>query len=336
MVDRYLITLCCLAALAPRTSSNAQEIPHFIEKLTMTEGLSSNKINDLAQDNNGFLWIATPDGLNRYDGTEVTQYFHHSRPNSIPHDYIYCLKKLSGGGLAIGTASGLVFYDERTDSFSQFYRRLHTPMDEYNNTIIRLETDVFGNCWAASQNDVYVFDAHHRLKKVLSSPFTAADAARQRIRYADKILPLSDGDVWLHLYNGWRLYDHKKDTLSETPFFLKDDALFPEARLFSVYDKYLFYICPHTDSLQLLDEQGRRLSSWPFPYNKYPYVSWSQTLTVLDSSRMLLLLHNFGMIIIDIDWRKDGPAFHATTPILFPASEYNTALRDAQGNWWLA
>jgi len=336
MVDRYLILLFCLVPLATPTSVNAQGVPHFIEKLTTAEGLSSNNINDLAQDNNGFLWIATPDGLNRYDGTEVTQYFHHSGSNSIPHNYVYCLKKLPGGSLAIGTASGLAFYDTHTGIFQQFYHRLNTQMDEYNNTILQLETDVFGNCWAASQNCVYLFDLHHRLKKVFCSPFTGEDASRQRVRYADKILPLSNGDAWLHLYNGWRMYDHKKDTLSTDPFFLKDDALFPEAHIFPVYDKYLFYICPHTDSLQLLDERGHRLSSWPFPYNKYPHISWSQTVTVLDSSRMLLLLHNYGMIIINIDWREGLPYFYSMTPLVFPASEYNTALRDVQGNWWLA
>ncbi len=336
MVDRYLILLYCLVPLAIHTSANAQEIPHFIEKLTMNEGLSSNNINDLAQDDNGFLWIATSDGLNRYDGTEVTQYFHHAQPNSIPHNYVYCLKKLPGGDLAIGTASGLAFYDARTGAFQQFYHRLNTPMDEYNNNILRLETDVFGNCWAASQNCIFLFDQQHHLKKTFFSPFTGADASRQRIHYADKILPLSNGDVWLHLYDGWRLYDHKKDDLSGVPFFLKDDALSPEARLFSVYQKYLFYICPHTDSLQLLDEQGHCLTNWSFPYNKYPHISWSQTVTVLDSSRMLLLLHNFGMIIIHIDWRKGRPYFYSTTPLLFPTSEYNTAMRDAQGNWWLA
>jgi len=336
MVDRYLILLCCLVPLTIHTPVNAQEIPHFIEKLTMAEGLSSNNINDLAQDENGFLWIATPDGLNRYDGTEVTQYFHNPSSNSIPHNYIYCLKKLPGGSLAIGTASGLAFYDDNTGVFQSFYLRLNSPMDEYNNIILRLETDMFGNCWAASQNCVYLFDPHHRLKKAFFSPYTGADASRKRIHYADRILPMSNGDVWLHLYDGWRLYDHKKDTLSDTPFFLKDDALFPEAHLFSVYEKYLFYICPHTDSLQLLDERGHCLSSWPFPYNKYPYISWSQTVTALDSSRMLLLLHNYGMIIIDIDWRKGLPHFHFMTPLAFPASEYNTALRDVQGNWWLA
>lgn len=336
MVDRYLILLYCGVSLATHPSVTAQEVPHFIEKLTMTEGLSSNNINDLVQDDNGFLWIATPDGLNRYDGTEVIQYFYHASSNSIPHNYVYCLKKLPGGSLAIGTAAGLAFYDGNTGVFQDFYHRLNTPMDEYNNIILRLETDVFGNCWAASQNCVYLFDPHHRLKKVFYSPFTGADASRQRIRYADRILPLSNGDVWLHLYDGWRLYDHKKDTLSGTPFFLKDDALFPEARLFSVYEKYLFYICPHTDSLQLLDEQGRCLSSWPFPYNKYPYVSWSQTVTVLDSSRMLLLLHNYGLLIIDIAWRTGRPYFYSMTPLLFPASEYSTGLRDVQGNWWLA
>src|SRR5882762_8561375 len=82
-------------------AAHAQGIPHFVEKLTVSEGLSSNIITDLVQDDNGFLWIATPDGLNRFDGTEVVQYYHRSNANSLPHNYVYCLKKLPNNFIAI-------------------------------------------------------------------------------------------------------------------------------------------------------------------------------------------------------------------------------------------
>src|SRR5258706_15735890 len=98
----------------------AQDIPHFMEKLTAKEGLSSNKINDVMQDDNGFLWIATSDGLNRFDGTEITQYYYRDGINSLPHNYVYCLKKLPGNCLAAGTQAGLSFYNGNTGSFRNF------------------------------------------------------------------------------------------------------------------------------------------------------------------------------------------------------------------------
>jgi len=77
-----------------------QDIPHFLEKLTTEEGLSSNTVNDIVQDDNGFLWIATSDGLNRFDGTEVTQFFYQDGTNSLPHNTVYYLKKLPRNFLA--------------------------------------------------------------------------------------------------------------------------------------------------------------------------------------------------------------------------------------------
>src|SRR5258706_1606329 len=116
----------------------AQDIPHFMEKLTTKEGLSSNKINDIAQDDNGFLWIATTDGLNRFDGTEVVQYFHNDKTNSLSHNYVYCLEKLPGNYIAIGTQEGLDFYNSNTGKFSNFYYRQNNSLDEYSNIITRL------------------------------------------------------------------------------------------------------------------------------------------------------------------------------------------------------
>src|SRR5262249_25113651 len=42
----------------------------IFEHITSAQGLSSNKVNEIIQDRDGFYWIATADGLNRFDGSE--------------------------------------------------------------------------------------------------------------------------------------------------------------------------------------------------------------------------------------------------------------------------
>jgi ligand-binding sensor domain-containing protein len=49
----------------------AQKPSLYFERLTTQNGLSNNKVNCFIQDQRGFMWIGTNDGLNRYDG----QYF---------------------------------------------------------------------------------------------------------------------------------------------------------------------------------------------------------------------------------------------------------------------
>ncbi len=44
--------------------------------LTTKDGLSNNHILDITQDRSNFLWIATLNGLNKYDGQTIKQYVH--------------------------------------------------------------------------------------------------------------------------------------------------------------------------------------------------------------------------------------------------------------------
>jgi len=322
-------------------ASIAQGIPHFVEKLTINEGLSSNIITGLVQDDNGFLWIATPDGLNRFDGTETVHFMHTQDSNSLPHSYINCLLKLPGNELAVGTSAGISFFNTSAGVYRNFYSHHQPSLDLYNNTIIQLIADTHGNCWAASRGCIYIFTPRHQLKKIIPSPFTETNAARERLSFVEKMLPLSNGDVLLYLNTGWARYSATADSLihyQRPPPYLPvgDASAWPPGRLFKIFNQHLVSIPPGKDSLVICDEQGREESSCYFPYNKYPFISWSQQLVAIDSSNLLLLLHNYGLLIIPLRWNSGAPRLTTLSPLLFDESEYQAALRDHQGNWWLA
>jgi signal transduction histidine kinase/ligand-binding sensor domain-containing protein len=354
MSVKWLFACQLLFWSASGFSAAAQQRPYFIEKLSIAEGLSSNNINDLIQDDNGFLWIATSDGLNRFDGTEITQYYYQAAVNSLPHNYVYCLKKLPGNILAIGTQAGLSFYDGNADSFRNVYQMRHDALDEYNNTIIGLEQDTHGNLWVASRNCIYVFDDRQKLIKTFTTPFTAADVARTRLRYTAKMIPLSDGQVLLCLYDGWYISSAEANAVTRleySPFkdrlgFIPDvsthvtgmgfEQYFAYGHVFRVFGRYLLCLRPDRDSLLLMDEQGRQLSACLFPFNKYPYILWSQRVATIDSGNLFFLFHDYGLGIIPVTWKNGEPAIHNLSRLLFESSEYNNALRDRQGNWWLA
>jgi streptogramin lyase/two-component sensor histidine kinase len=354
MVCKYIVTLYVCFYPAFFVAGIGQEIPHFLEKLTTVEGLSSNTINDIVQDDNGFLWIATSDGLNRFDGTEVTQFFYQKDINSLPHNYVYCLKKLPGNYLAIGTHAGLSFYNVNTGMFENFYYQQNTPLDEYNNTIVKLEIDSKGNLWAGSGNGIFIFDAQRKLKKVISSSLTEADVARQRLRFVEKILPLPDGYVLLGLHNGWHIWfpgannftrlensSRNKQLKFLNDFYspqiiVKTGHYFPYSHVFKIFERYFLFIKPGEDSLLLFDEKGRELNACFFPYNKYPYVSWSHQVSMIDSTRLLFLFHNYGLAMLSVSWQNNNPVIHNISAPLFETNEYINALRDRQGNWWLA
>ena len=86
---------------------------------TADRELSSSLINKIYQDRNGMIWVATEDGLNRYDGTKFSIYKHDSKNrNSLAHNLVRCLLEDDKGNLLIGCYNGVQIYNPATDNFT--------------------------------------------------------------------------------------------------------------------------------------------------------------------------------------------------------------------------
>ena len=94
-------------------------------KLFTTDNeLSSSLINQIYQDRNGFIWVATEDGLNRYDGAKFTIYKHDpNNEHSLAHSFVRTVFEDSKGHLLIGTYIGIQMYNPDTDDFTPLARR---------------------------------------------------------------------------------------------------------------------------------------------------------------------------------------------------------------------
>lgn len=71
------------------------------------DGLCSNQVNDIVQDKQGFIWIATENGLSRFDGYSFINYYHQGDSLSIPGNIVTSLAVDNSNNLWIGTTSGL-------------------------------------------------------------------------------------------------------------------------------------------------------------------------------------------------------------------------------------
>ncbi len=86
---------------------------------TVDNELSSSMINSIYQDKEGIIWIATEDGLNRYDGAKFSVYKHKSRDrHSLLNNYVRILFEDKKGTFYVGTLNGLQTYDRATGIFS--------------------------------------------------------------------------------------------------------------------------------------------------------------------------------------------------------------------------
>ncbi|CAD0005484.1 hybrid sensor histidine kinase/response regulator transcription factor [Flavobacterium salmonis] len=95
-----------------------------IKHLNISSGLSNNSVASIYQDQNGYMWFGTFDGLNRYDGNDFKIYRHiHTDPNSIQGNAISCIEGDFENNLWIGTTAGPVIFNAERSAFSplQYY-----------------------------------------------------------------------------------------------------------------------------------------------------------------------------------------------------------------------
>lgn len=88
---------------------------------TLQNGLSNSHINAINQDSKGFIWIATNDGLNRFDGLNFETFY--SLPddiNSLPSSTINDIANGKDGTIWIATFEGLCSYDYKTSNFTRY------------------------------------------------------------------------------------------------------------------------------------------------------------------------------------------------------------------------
>lgn len=92
------------------------------EHISSEHGLSQNTVCCILQDNQGFMWFGTAEGLNKYDGYTFTVYKHNpENSNSLSDSWIWALYEDHLGMVWIGTRDGgLVKYDRESDQFTRY------------------------------------------------------------------------------------------------------------------------------------------------------------------------------------------------------------------------
>ncbi len=95
----------------------SQTVASF-EQLSSHEGLSQGMVFDILQSRDGFLWVATKDGLNRYDGYRFEVFSHDAfDPNSLSQNECRQLYEDSRGWLWISHPTGMDVYQPQTGKF---------------------------------------------------------------------------------------------------------------------------------------------------------------------------------------------------------------------------
>ncbi len=138
--------------------------PYAFKRFTIDDGLSQSSVGRIHEDRLGFIWIATEDGVNRYDGKSFKIYRHNpSNPNLIMASRIGGFVEDKNGNLwMLPFQGGLTMYERENDHFRNFPLPAGSPSndmryDEKNDRI-----------WFTTRNQLYSFSfAENRFKAML-------------------------------------------------------------------------------------------------------------------------------------------------------------------------
>ncbi len=192
------------------TIKQAAKFKHF----TINDGLPANQIYDILQSTQGFIWIATREGLSKFDGSEFTNYTHDpDKPNSLASNFIWTMREDSDGILWLSLWSGgLDRFDPITETFTHYRAEKGNPNSLSSDFVLQSLQDSRGNIWVTGDKYLDKLDPQ-------TNTFTHyqpdPDNPNSLSAPVNKILEDANGILWLGTYNGLNKFDPVSETFTQ-------------------------------------------------------------------------------------------------------------------------
>jgi ligand-binding sensor domain-containing protein/class 3 adenylate cyclase len=130
------------------------------QHISVEQGLSQANVYAILQDRTGFIWVATADGLNRYDGATFKVFRRIAGDKTaLSDDFAVSLFEDSKGILWIGTRDGGINrFNAVSETFTQFKHDAANPRSLSNNFVRAIVEDKQGRLWLGTENGLNCFD----------------------------------------------------------------------------------------------------------------------------------------------------------------------------------
>jgi diguanylate cyclase (GGDEF)-like protein len=179
--------------------------------LTVEEGLPHATVLMVLQDQQGFMWFATADGLARYDGYDFIVFRHDpADPNSLSNNNVFALIQSRDGLIWVGTdPGGLNVYDPKTGKFSLFLHDENDPNSLADNSVWSLLEAQDGSIWVGTRGGLSRLDRNTgQFTNYVNDPENPRSLAHPVVYrlYQDRA-----GTLWVGTQNGLQRYDPKTD-----------------------------------------------------------------------------------------------------------------------------
>ncbi len=162
----YLFRLLLLFIASQIIGIKCISQPLSFENYTSTNGISQNSGYAVGQTPEGFIWLGTQNGLNRYDSHDIITYRNiKGDSNSLSNNFITSLCTDNDGNLWVGTRKGVNIYNRYTNTFSSpsvFFKCDGGGLDKTD--VKRIAKSSSGTMWVLTKDDgLYAYNLKAKL-----------------------------------------------------------------------------------------------------------------------------------------------------------------------------
>lgn len=227
-----VIAILWLLAAVP---TRAQEYIADVQQYGIAEGLSHREVNAIIQDSRGFIWLGTPLGLNRFDGSEFRWWT--KEKDGLPDNDIAGLLEDAEGDLWISSEHSK--YAEQGLSALSFLNiktgKLRSVAEKFNGPL-PVPLDEIGANWCADARKTVYLGTLKAARMITWRPgagFRIFPLPGYRsfkpmtVTAQNTLWGIADDQVWLEIDQAGKILQTQREnvTLSDNRFFLTPDAL---------------------------------------------------------------------------------------------------------------
>ncbi|GAB3538410.1 hypothetical protein GCM10027443_33280 [Pontibacter brevis] len=184
------------------TSLPARSQHPFFTKVHPPEGVEWGIVG-IAQDHQGFVWIATADGVHRYDGYRYTSYYHDpNNKNSLGYNLTETIFVSKDGTIWIGTfGGGMDHFDPHANTFTHYVHEPKNPASLSDNFVTAILEDREGVMWVGTHGGLHRFYPESgTFTRYQHNPQDSTSLSHDQVRalYQDR-----QGTLWVGTGSPW-------------------------------------------------------------------------------------------------------------------------------------
>ena len=288
--------------------------------------LSNSLINQIYQDKRGFIWIATENGLNKFDGTKFTIYKHSPvDTTSLKNNYVRSIFEDSSGNFWVGCINGLMKYDWATNSFLEI--KMHKEGKVVSPHVTCIMESRNGDIWLATSGQG-LFMMKKDPEKYLAESVLAKSLNSS---YLNLVFEDSNRNLWIGTeYNGINLYI---PATGEIKSFVVPGGI-SSNNISSIAEDSLgnIFVGTLTQGLNKYDKQAGVLRQVPYNGNTQLLV---KTLHLSKNNILYLGTDGQGLKIYDGEKNIVRDYELNSAPFDFSKGKVHSILQDKDNNFWL-